>query len=295
MQLAPRIYNLHPLLAGPIESWTSHLPRIRAMGFDWLYVNSFAAPGASGSIYAVADPFELHPLVRGSAGGWAQKLIRDFASRAAAAGLKVMTDLILPHAARDGRLVAERPDWFRWHPGGGPTAPMLANPNDPLRPRYMEDLAELDLASPAKRAAQLDWFQHVARHYLDAGVSGFRCSAAYKVPPDLWRSLIPSLRAEHSDAVFLAAALGCPFERTRALADCGFDLIFDSSRWWNFHDSWFLDQYEVLRRIAPTVSFPEDHNTQRLAVDAGVADPEAIAQLYRARYLACASPMSPPW
>jgi starch synthase (maltosyl-transferring) len=257
------------------------------MGFDWIYINSFAAPGGSGSIYAVADPFELHSLVRGNAAGWAQELIRGFVDAARDAGLKVMTDLILPHAARDGRLVKERPDWFRWHPAGGPMAPMLANPNDVQRPRYMEDLAELDLANPVKRDGQLEWFQNLASHYLEAGVAGFRCSAAYKVPPDMWRTLLPAIRARHPETLFLAAALGCPFEQVKALANCGFDLIFDSSRWWNFHDSWFLDQYEVLRRIAPTVSFPEDHNTRRLAVDEGVSDPESIARIYRARYLGC--------
>ena len=65
IQTAPRIYNIHPLLAGPIDAWSDHLPRVRAMGFDWVYVNAFFAPGSSGSIYAVADPHELHASVRG--------------------------------------------------------------------------------------------------------------------------------------------------------------------------------------------------------------------------------------
>ena len=94
------------------------------------------------------------------------------------------------------------------------------------------------------------------------------------------------LHEDYPDAVFLAAALGCPFELTRMLAGCGFDLIFDSSKWWDFHQRWFLGQYDELRRIAPTVAFPEDHNTPRLAVEAGVTEPQAIAALYRARYLA---------
>ena len=76
--LAPRLYNLHPLLAGPIERWPEHLPRIAAMGFDWVYVNAFWAPGASGSIYAVADPYELHPRVRGDARGPAHELVQRF-------------------------------------------------------------------------------------------------------------------------------------------------------------------------------------------------------------------------
>ena len=286
IQTAPRIYNIHPLLAGPIETWSDHLARVRAMGFDWLYVNAFFASGSSGSIYAVADPHELHARVRGRAEAPAAELVRRFVDAAAREGLRVMTDLILPHAARDGRLVAERPDWFRRGPSGELAAPILANPNDPSRPRYMEDLAELVLDEPAHRNDQLAYFVELGRHWLSAGIAGFRCSAAYKVPPAFWRELLARLHADHPEAVFLAAALGCPFERTRMLAGCGFDLIFDSSKWWDFHQRWFLDQYDELRRIAPTVAFPEDHNTPRLAVEAGVTEPPAIAALYRARYLA---------
>ena len=47
IKTAPRIYNIHPLLAGPIDTWSDHLARVRAMGFDWLYVNAFFASGSS--------------------------------------------------------------------------------------------------------------------------------------------------------------------------------------------------------------------------------------------------------
>src|SRR3954467_8171959 len=130
LDTAPRIYNIHPLLAGPITTWPDHLARVRAMGFDWIYVNSFVAPGASGSIYAVADPRELNARVRGADEGSALELVNRFVDSAARVGLKVMTDLILPHAARDARLVAEYPDWFRRRSDGDLASPILANPND---------------------------------------------------------------------------------------------------------------------------------------------------------------------
>jgi len=288
-KLAPRIYNLHPLLAGPIDRWREHLPRVAAMGFDWLYVNAFWAPGASGSIYAVRDPLELHPLVRGAAQGPADELVAGFLREARSHGLRVMLDLIVPHAAREAVLTRERPDWFRRDGGGGLVAPVLANPNDPRRPRVMADLAELELHDPGRHPAQAAYFAGLARHYLELGAAGFRCSSAYKVPPELWRAVIGEVRRSHPNAVFLAAALGCPFELVRNLAGCGFDLIFESSRWWDFHALWFLEQREELRRIAPTVAFPEDHNTPRLAETYDVDAPEELARLYRARYLFAAA------
>jgi starch synthase (maltosyl-transferring) len=287
-KLAPRLYNLHPLLAGPIEGWPEHVSRAAAMGFDWLYVNAFWAPGASGSIYAVADPFELHPKVRGAAQGSGAELTARFVQRAKEHGLKVMLDLIVPHAARDSRLVAEHADWFR-HDAHGLVAPVLANPNDPRHPRIMGDLAELELRDPGLQDVLCQHFAALARHYLELGAAGFRCSAAYKVPPELWRRLIAEVRRSHPDTVFLAAALGCPFDQVKALQGCGFDLIFESSRWWDLHAPWYLEQQEVLRRIAPTVALVEDHNTPRLIESFDVDTPEEIARLYRGRYLFAAA------
>ncbi|NIR42418.1 MAG: alpha-amylase, partial [Gemmatimonadetes bacterium] len=65
MAEGPRIYNLFPLLAGPVEEWAKHLGRVADMGFNWVYVNPFHYPGFSGSLYAVKDYYELHPLLRG--------------------------------------------------------------------------------------------------------------------------------------------------------------------------------------------------------------------------------------
>ena len=80
----PRIYNLFPLLVGPVPAWTAELPRIAAMNFDWVYLNPFHETGFSGSLYAVKNPFRLDPRfvfesilerlfrvgIHGSACGW---------------------------------------------------------------------------------------------------------------------------------------------------------------------------------------------------------------------------------
>ena len=52
-----KIYNLFPLLAGPFSRWTEHFTRAAAMGFDWAFVNPIQQPGASRSLYSIADYF----------------------------------------------------------------------------------------------------------------------------------------------------------------------------------------------------------------------------------------------
>ena len=282
---APRIYNLHPLLAGPVEGWGEHLPRIAGMGFDWIYVNAFFEPSGSNSIYAVRRTDELHPAVRGDAARPMADLVRAFTAAATKAGLAVMTDFMVAHRANDAILVEEQPDWFKRRHDGTLIPPMLANPENAFEPRFMHDLAEVDF-DPAFEAAQLDHFAAEAKALLRLGLKGLRLSTAYKVPPPFWRALNERLKAEDDAPLLLAATLGAPLEQVTALEGCGFDCILDSSRWWNFHDDWYLDQSERLRRVGQSVAFPEEHNTGRLSDDAGSGAPETLERLYKTRYLA---------
>ncbi len=99
------------------------------------------------------------------------------------------------------------------------------------------------------------WNGYIAR--LQAlGVAGFRCDAAYKVPPDVWRSLIGAAKDRDHAALFAAETLGCTFEEARATAEAGFDYLFNSFAWWDLKAPWALEQYERLRILAPSIAFP---------------------------------------
>jgi starch synthase (maltosyl-transferring) len=87
-ETGPRIYNLFPPLAGSVPDWTSHLRRIAGMNFDWVFVNPFHATGASGSIYAIKDPYSLSDLALGPmAHGDQRATLRQFTSEAGGLGL----------------------------------------------------------------------------------------------------------------------------------------------------------------------------------------------------------------
>ncbi|WP_245337996.1 hypothetical protein, partial [Methylobacterium radiotolerans] len=50
---------------------------------------------------------------------------------------------------------------------------------------------------------------------------GFRCDAAYKVPPETWRVLIGQAKSRDPACLFAAETLGCTFEEARATAGAG--------------------------------------------------------------------------
>ena len=280
----PRIYNLFPLLAGAIGDWAQHLPRIARMEFDWVYVNPFHYPGFSGSLYAVKDYDELHPVVRGDATASTDDLVRGFVEQAAAHGCKVMLDLVINHTAKDALLTRSHPEWYLREPDGQLRSPRAVDPVDPRKATVWGDLAEIDYTRPELRPAQIAWWSGLVERWLGLGVAGFRCDAAYQVPADVWQQIIASARAAHPQAIFAAETLGCTVDQIEALGDAGFDYIFNSSKWWNFRDDWLLDQYDQFRHLAPSIAFPESHDTERLCRELGMPPRDELERQYRLRY-----------
>jgi len=269
----PRIYNLFPLLAGPFRRWGPHLARAAAMEFTWLFVNPVHESGLSGSLYAVKDYRRIDPrFLEGD--GEPREQLRGMLQAAAAAGLQVMLDLVINHTAVDSPLTREHPAWFKRDSSG-----RLVHPGarDGQTRVVWGDLAEVDNAGSPDRAALWAYWRDLALELADLGVRGFRCDAAYQVPPDLWRHLITAVKDRHPEVRFFAETLGCTPAETLATARAGFDFIFNSSKWWDLEAPWFLEQYALTAPVVPSVSFPESHDTPRLAAEL----PGAAAVLQR--------------
>ena len=280
-----RIYNLFPTLAGPIAGWTAELPRIAAMAFNAVYVNPFHYPGFSGSLYAVKDYYRLNPRFRGKARGSDDALLRGFTKTARGHGLRPIMDLVVNHTAKDSELIESRPNWFARDRDGAVRSPFAVDPNDPERKTVWGDLAELDYRPP-QRDEIVAYFEALVRHYAGLGFGGFRCDAAYKVPAEVWRRLIGAAKSVDPQILFLAENLGATLDEVEALAPAGFDYLFNSVKWWDFESPWLLDQYDRFRHIAPTIGFPESHDTERLVTElvaAGFPDSEIEAH-YRQAY-----------
>jgi starch synthase (maltosyl-transferring) len=280
-----RLYNLFPNLAGPIAGWTAELPRITAMAFSAVYVNPFHYPGFSGSLYAVKDYYRLNPRFRGKSRKSDDELLRGFTQAAAGHGLRVITDLVVNHTSKDSELVARRPNWFARGRDGEVLSPFAVDPVDPTRKTVWGDLAELDYRPP-QRDEIIAYFEELVRHYVGLGFGGFRCDAAYKVPAEVWRRLVRAAKSVAPDTLFLAETLGAKVEEVEALAEAGFDYFFNSVKWWDFESPWLLEQYDEFRQIAPSIGFPESHDTERLVtglIAAGFPEREIEPQ-YRQAY-----------
>jgi starch synthase (maltosyl-transferring) len=264
----PLIYNLFPTLVGPPRDWLPHADRARAMGFDHLYLNPVQYPGFSGSLYAIKDHYRLHPVLE-APGARALDSLAPTLAALRQRGLSVIMDLVVNHTSRDCLLVAEHPGWFVRDAAGAVVSPRAVDPDDPTKVTVWGDLAEIAHETAEDREGLWRFWEQLVVAGLDVGFGGFRCDAAYKVPAALWARLIARARAARPGVLFVAETLGCKVEEVAALASAGFDYFYNSSKWWDFEAPWALAQHEQFRRIAPSIAFPESHDTARLAAESG--------------------------
>jgi starch synthase (maltosyl-transferring) len=273
-----KIYNLFPLLAGPFGDWKPHLERAAGMGFDWVFVNPIQRPGRSGSLYSIADYLQINPsLLKRRARRSPEEQVRGMTAEARGLGLRLMIDLVINHCAVDSELVRTHPEWFV-RAGKGVANPFCVEAGG--NKVVWSDLAQFDHAGSRDAEGLLRYCGDVVEYLVGLGFTGFRCDAAYQIPGSFWRRLIRRIRAAHPEVTFVAETLGCSPEQTRDTAAAGFDWIFNSAKWWDYESSWLLEQHELTRQIAPSIGFPESHDTPRL-----YAETNANLEVQKQRYL----------
>ena len=235
------------------------------MGFNWIYINPVTYPGFSGSLYSTKEYGRLNPVfVPPASQSQALDVLKPVLREMGDLGVHPMVDLVINHTAIDSPLIHEHPAWFQWDSDGHVQNPCAVDPIDPSLTTVWGDLAIVDNESSSDQAGLWQFWTDLVLRYLDLGFHGFRCDAAYQVPAELWRVLIHEARKVNPNEVFWAENLGCTPEQTRALRAAGFQFFCNSSKWWNFQDAWCLEQHREFEDV-PSISFPETHDTDRLA------------------------------
>ncbi len=296
-KLGPKIYNIFPPLLGKIINWESHIERIQKMKFDWIYINPINEVGFSGSLYSIKNYFKLNPIFAENEedqNNWHS--FRQFIEKCHSMNIKIMIDLVINHTAVDA--VKDHEMWYKkkWAVINklSNKVEMFFNEDDkPTIKEYPEkdfeikwqvanayainpqnskdiviwgDLVEIDFNSPAKQEI-LTFFKKFLDFNLNMGIDGFRCDAAYQIAPEIWNELIRHIKNQNPDIMFWAETLGATMKQYRDICDAGFDYITTSAKWWDFTNPWCIDQYNEFRKFSPAISFPENHDTHRLAAE----------------------------
>ena len=271
---------------GNFRAAIPHLPRIAAMGFDWVYLTPIhpigmaARKGSLGSPYAISDYRAINPELGDEADFGA------FVDAAHDSGLKLMIDVVYNHTSPDSVLVREHPDWFLRGPDGRPWRKCAD----------WSDVVDFDY----KTSPHL-WMELIdtLAMWRDRGVDGFRCDVASLVPTDFWKQARmrvnqydPGARKERVPMVWLAESVHPAFLRYMRREGYGawsepelhaaaFDLSYDYDGWerldrvWRGEDSveryfeYLYAQETLYPAGAKKLRYLENHDQGRAAARFG--------------------------
>jgi glycosidase len=167
---------------GTFKAMARHLPRLKKMGVDILWLMPIIPIGAKnrkgplGSYYAVRDYTAVNPEF-----GTVDDL-RQLVRQAHAQGMHVIIDWVPNHTAWDHPWVTRHPDWYKRNAKGEVYA-VTWNPDSP-NPEYWTDVVGLDYNNHQLWGAMIDAMAFWLR---EADIDGFRCDVAGNVPTAFWQ------------------------------------------------------------------------------------------------------------
>jgi starch synthase (maltosyl-transferring) len=238
----PRIYYLHPLLAGPLAGWPRHLERAASLGFDHVLVAPPFRPAPHGSLMLSATHAELHPALAWP--GDAASGLAEMARMAGAAGLRLLMDVVLERVANASSLAL------------APHSP-FSRPDTTLDPRRFDpdgDAAHADHVGPGADALVAFWTARLGE-WGNAGIAGVRLTGLAHLPAGIVRRIADGLRG--GNLALFGWMEGVPIAGLAAFEGCGLDFVFSSLPWWDGRADWYWREDAALRRIAPVIASPE--------------------------------------
>lgn len=201
---------------GSIAAVMPHLPRIKALGADilWLMpvfpIGQAGRKGLLGSPYAISDHTSVNPEL-----GTLEDL-KALVRAAHALDMYVLLDWVADHTALDHPWVQAHPEWYMRDESGQMSAPHGTD---------WHDCYQLDFGQAALWPAMLEAMCHWVK---EADIDGYRCDAANYVPLDFWVEARRQL--ERIKPVFMLAEA----EGRELYADA-----FDAGYAWRYYGEWW--------------------------------------------------------
>ncbi|MFK5856669.1 MAG: alpha-amylase family glycosyl hydrolase [Bacteroidota bacterium] len=157
---------------GTIKAFEQHLPRLREMGVDILWimpvfpVGELNRKGSLGSYYAVKDYKDINPEFGDI------KAFKQLVDEAHKLGMYVILDWVANHSAWDNPWATEHPEWYQHAENG-----------DFVSPFDWTDVIAFDYNNPAMRDSMVDALKF---WITETDIDGYRCDVAGMVPTDFW-------------------------------------------------------------------------------------------------------------
>jgi starch synthase (maltosyl-transferring) len=275
----PKIYYVHPAMVGPFDAWNHLFERCRGMAFDHVLTAPLFVPGESGDIFLAGDPDRANPAFDAKMD--ADELAAALADECRRRELNLMVDVVIDRVDPNGRLATSRPDLFAARAVGGQNV-------DPRSARTFSRAAYARLDTVEHARVLVGYWRDRLQRLLDAGVKGFRFLNPHALTAALWRELLGELKVHAPGLTALAWTPGLKWTEIDQLSGSGFDGVFSSVAWWDHRAAWFVEEYDILRRVAPVLGCPEAPFDRRLVERLGAEANVAVVYRQRLRVVAAA-------
>lgn len=177
---------------GTFRAFQQHLPRLKAMGVDilWLMpinpIGEKNRKGTLGSYYSVKDYTAVNPEFGSEAD------FKNLVNEAHKLGMKVIIDWVANHTAWDNVWITPHPDWYTQDSTGKIIIPAGTD---------WEDTADLNYDNNELRKAMIDAMAYWVKN---DDIDGFRCDVAGMIPLTFWLHARKMLDEVKPDLFFLA-------------------------------------------------------------------------------------------
>jgi starch synthase (maltosyl-transferring) len=234
-ELFPRSWSTTPSKHGTLRDVTSRMNYVAEMGFDVLYLppispigRSFrkgknnaveAAPGDEGSPWAIGSAEGGHTAIHPALGTMAD--FKALVERARQFKMEVALDIAF-QCSPDHPWVTEHPEFFKKRPDG--SIQYAENP-----PKKYQDIYPLDFES-SNWQGLWEALKGVFSFWMDNGVLLFRVDNPHTKAFPFWEWVIPELKAQDPNVLFLAEAFTRPRVMER-LAKLGFSQSYTYFTW----------------------------------------------------------------
>lgn len=202
---------------GTFKAFESHIPRLKAMGVDILWIMPIhpigkeGRKGTLGSPYSVQDYYAVNPEFGD------MNSFKHLVTTAHAAGMHIIIDWVVNHSARDNKLTTKHPDWYL----KGRDGQFVSTPW-----RDYDDIIDFDYSQPGLRKYMTDAMKYWLK---ETDIDGFRCDVASFVPIDFWNNARTELDAVKP--VFMLAEAA-----DRDLHQHAFDATYSWALWDALHN-----------------------------------------------------------
>jgi starch synthase (maltosyl-transferring) len=233
----PRSASLSREKHGTFKDCIRLLPRVKAMGFDVLYLppihpigkvnrkgknNSVnAAPGEPGSPWAIGSDEGGHKSIHAELG--THKDYQELITKAKEIEIDIALDLAF-QCAPDHPYVKEHPEWFKHRPDG--SIQYAENP-----PKKYQDIYPFNFECDDYMALWEE-LKSVITYWIDKGVKIFRVDNPHTKPFVFWQWCIAEVNKEYDDIIFLSEAFTRP-KVMASLAKGGFTQSYTYFSWRN--------------------------------------------------------------